>query len=311
MNTVQMHDQYGGTDFMVRVPKFRLSDVIDGASDKVHPAFIVGGKEVDAIFVSKYLNSLHSGRPYSLPYQQAATRISYADAIRACALKGKGWHLMSNAEWAAIALWCKKNGVLPHGNTQRGAYHADTDERGMLYNGGYCLTGSGPETWAHDHTADGIYDLCGNVWEWVSGLRIKDSVIQAIPDNDVALNMDQSAGSPLWQDMIEPASGKSIKFSCGDDLMFTTGEPEKDWNGTEWKDIYSDFETTEQMKALAMFGGEPEAAFFGDSTDGEWVACRGGGWNDGASAGVFALTLGDARSRVDATIGFRAAFCSL
>ena len=311
MNTVQMRDRNGGVDFMVRVPKFRLSDVLDGANDTVHPAFIVGGKEVDEIYISKYQNSIHNRLPYSLPFQKAATRISYPDAVRACALKGKGWHLMSNAEWAAIALWCLKNGTLPHGNTKQGAYHADHNERGMTYEDCYTLTGSGPATWAHDHTEDGIFDLCGNVWEWVSGLRIKDGVIQAIADNDVALNVDQSINSPSWQDMIEVSSGKSIKFSCGDGLKFTTGEIKHDWDGDAWENIKTDFEITEQMKALAMFPGEPKAGLYVDSTDGEWVACRGGDWDNAASAGVFALSLDSARSYVNTYIGFRAAFCPL
>ncbi len=310
-NTVLMRDQYGNTDVMVRIPKFKLSDVIDGASDTVHPAFIVGGKEVDEIYISKYQNSIHNRLPYSLPYQKAATQIRYTDAIRACALKGRGWHLMSNAEWAAIALWSRKNGTLPHGNTQQGVYHADTNERGMCYNDYFTLTGSGPATWAHDHTADGIFDLCGNVWEWVSGLRIRDGVIQTIADNDVALNVDQSINSTAWQDIIDPSSGKSVKFSCGDDLMLTTGEIVRDWDGTEWENVRTDFEITEQMKALALFPGEPNAGFYADSSDGEWIACRGGGWNCGASAGVFALGLFDARSYVGTYVGFRAAFCPL
>ena len=39
---------------------------------------------------------------------------------------------------------------------------------------------------------------------------------------------------------------------------------------------------------------------------------RGGNWNNGASAGTFALNLGDARSHVYDHAGFRAAFfCDL
>ena len=40
--------------------------------------------------------------------------------------------------------------------------------------------------WSHDGTPFGIWDLNGNVWEWVGELRIVDGEIQVIPDNDAA-----------------------------------------------------------------------------------------------------------------------------
>ena len=44
-NTV-LYDDMGLPSFMVRIPKFKISDVITGGSDAVHPAFIVDGVEV-------------------------------------------------------------------------------------------------------------------------------------------------------------------------------------------------------------------------------------------------------------------------
>lgn len=44
-NTVLLDDM-GMPSVMVRIPKFKISDVIDGGSSVTHPAFIVGGKEV-------------------------------------------------------------------------------------------------------------------------------------------------------------------------------------------------------------------------------------------------------------------------
>ncbi|GAC43587.1 ATPase, partial [Paenibacillus popilliae ATCC 14706] len=115
-------------DIMVRIPKFNLSDVIDGALDTPHPAFIVGGKEVPGIWVSKYQNIIVGSKAYSLPFQQPAVNVDYDQAREACESKGPGWHLISNAEWAAIALWAKKNGTLPRGNNNRGGDHSHDDE---------------------------------------------------------------------------------------------------------------------------------------------------------------------------------------
>jgi hypothetical protein len=112
--TVIWRDSEGGTDYMVRIKKFFLDEVIDGASHVPHPAFVVGGKEVDEICISKYANAVRGIKPYSLPYRQGPTiLLCFNKAIGLCERKGKGWHLMTNAEWAAIELWCLKAGTLP------------------------------------------------------------------------------------------------------------------------------------------------------------------------------------------------------
>jgi hypothetical protein len=53
--------------------------------------------------------------------------------------------------------------------------------------------------WSHDGTEDGIYDLAGSVWRWVSGLRVLDGEVQIIPDNDAALNPDMGVNDNAWQ----------------------------------------------------------------------------------------------------------------
>lgn len=40
--------------------------------------------------------------------------------------KGAGWHEISNAEWAAVALWCHKHGCEPKGNNNYGKDSSET-----------------------------------------------------------------------------------------------------------------------------------------------------------------------------------------
>ena len=42
----------------IYIKKFYLDDVIDGAAHIPHPAFIVEGKELDGIYISKFQNAL-------------------------------------------------------------------------------------------------------------------------------------------------------------------------------------------------------------------------------------------------------------
>lgn len=306
--TVVIYDDYGIPSIMRKISKVTNAELFGGAN-KTHPAFIIDGEEYDEIYISVYPNCVINGRPYSLPYMKPWTDLTNDEAAKACFSKGDGWHLMTAAEWGLVANICNRDGTYPHGNTKNGKYHADPSEEGATFDGGAgkTLTGSGPATWTHNHKPDGIHDLCGNVWEMIRGLRIINGKIEVAKDNNAALDIDLTEAGDDWQPLTAP-NGKQINFSVGDDFKFTTDEPEDGYNGTEWENVYSDFGFSDELKELALYPGEDNAYLYVDSTEGEYLPSRGGGWNSGAYAGVFCTYLSGGRTAAGNSFGFRSAY---
>ena len=309
-DVVAIYDNANLPSFMHRFRRKTNAELFDGGSNKVHPAFIIGGDIYDEIYISVYPNTMINGKPYSLPMAKPVTDITLDDFEKACFSKGEGWHPMTAQEWGLIANLCAKSGVFPHGNTKYGKYHADENEHGEKYDNNRTLTGSGPVTWTHDHTPTGVQDLCGNVWEWLRGMRVKDGILYQCKDNDAALpETDLSKDGKDWE-TIKDDNGCVIR--CGQDnngnLIFTTREDiEAEYAGDEWEDVNMEAQS-ETLKELAFYPGEKKAYCYADGTDGEYCLFRGGNWYNGANAGVFHSSLSNPRSNSNAYLGGRSAY---
>ena len=329
-------DDKGLPSVMVRIPKFKISDVVAGGSNSTHPAFIVNGLEVPEIYISKFQNVIHNGRAYSLPGEDPKTSINFDTARQACEAKGPGWHLMTNAEWAAIALWCRKNSLMPKGNNN---YGKDTSESTVVAIPTYydatniyrVATGTGPVTWSHNGEVTGIWDLNGNVWEWIGGYRTNNGEIQILPNNDAASSANsQAADSTKWKailqdgSLVAPGTANTLKWDytaapaagAAFRLNTTVAYPQADdtpygANSFAALTTASGVTVPEILKALALFPadtGDHGGDYIYMRNNGERLAIRGGSWIDGSRAGVFALNGSNPRSDVSANIGFRSAF---
>jgi len=238
-NNKVLFDQHGIPGVYVFIPKFNWDPTNGFASAVVHPAFIWDGVEHAGFWVSKYQNvgvNVSTGAikatqtahwavagyaAAALPYQDPAVYIDFNDAIDLCEEKNSAtmrtnkniFHVMTNAEWAAVALWCKqmwKDSILAHYCRGNNDYCRDIDVKGITglplnetltigssggsYGSPYYgrwRTGSGGVLSSHNLDPSGIFDLNGNIWEWIIGLQSPDAVngkdAYIIPNNEAAI----------------------------------------------------------------------------------------------------------------------------
>ena len=330
-NTV-LFDDLGMPSVMVPFPKLKMSDLIAGGSENIHPAFSVDGVEKSVIYVSKYQNIVLNERGYSLPMRDPRASLNFDQAVTYCRNKGKGWSLTPYSLWSAIALWCRKNGTMPRGNNNYGADHAYGHEKGVptYYESGKiarCATGSGPNTWNHNWMPDGIADLNGNVWEWCAGMRLMNGEIQIIPyANCMAADASMGASSTLWKaiaadgTLVEPGTAGTLKYNyVSGHIQLTSGDitPEDTWRGDTYQNMTLDSALTvpEIAKALLIYPDEPGGDYGGDghymNNSGERLPICGGSWGSASNAGVFDVYLGYPRSASGTGVGFRSAYCEL
>ncbi|TXF11945.1 hypothetical protein [Pelomicrobium methylotrophicum] len=217
----------GQPSFMRWIPKFNLEDLGADYGTGVHPAFIVDGVTKDGIWIGVYPGVIRNGELISVPGVVPSVSQPYTSFVTAARAAGPGFHVMTNAEWAAVALLTAKTGVQPRGNTSYGRAHnatwetatrADRGTPGTTSGDAKHVSGSGPVTWRHDGTPAGIADLVGNIWEFTPGVRLVDGEIQVLANNNAASAalFDDSAA---WQAisasngaLVAPGTAGTLKY---------------------------------------------------------------------------------------------------
>lgn len=326
-----IQDDVGLPSFMIAINQRTNAQLFEGGSQKTHSAFMVDDVEYKRFFISKFLNCVINGRAYSWPLMDPKAVINYDDSMAACNAKGNGWHLMSIPERAVIDHLIYKSGFVPRGNTQYGHSHTHTYEAGEQTadesdgNDGRKTTrtaaGSGPATWFHDGTRNGIADWVGNVWKWASGMRIVNGEIQIFVGNLAARQVSTAPESTYWKAilptgaLVNPGTAGTLKYTSDFKIATDTGEKKSNVYTENFGNLTAGTGITipEILYELhlAPKTGVTHSGAFWINNDGERLPVVGAGYYVTFHSGPSALHLTYPRSLVPPYIGFFSAFIEL
>ncbi len=308
----------------------------------IHPAFKISNSEKASLCFGKFQGVIHNNRLYSLPGEDPANSRDLDAFTTSCRNKGPGHHEITAAEWAFLALLAKRNGTQPWGNNDYGKDSRETDRIAIpKYVSGTEIrrvaTGTGPMKWSDDGTMAGIWDLNGNVSEWVIGVRLVYGELQVIPWNDAAdPETALGASSTAWKAINAQATDYDDLFIEPNGSGTTANSVKLDYISSHWAWISGTISSADDSSRYAAFASTtidasisdfaalylramalaPEPGdtdyegdrFYANNAAAERCANRGGNWNYGAFNGVFFVNFAYARSASGANLGGRPAF---
>jgi len=189
----------------------------------------------------------HSGAAGSVPGISRAglpiwDYVTFPQSMIACCNMGKGYHLTSAFERAALAFLSQKTATMPHGSNSNVDPPSDitfTNEIGLLDKHLHAeqptyhraLPGSGPNTWSHNHMGSGVFDLNGLVWEWMLMMMSTNGYARVPANLDVTYT-----GSPYGRGTISGSGTATPTLTCDGSTINWL----KQWTADEFNglDIY-------------------------------------------------------------------------
>ena len=352
-----IRDKDNRPNYMFYLPRFNWDPVNRFASTEVFPAFIVDGENINGVHISQYPNILinpadnsvlgdtnpsSSSEPYvagsahsyiaqSLPFYDPRVKIDWDAANKACVNMNKsgesGFHMLSNPEWAALAWYCHDNNIQPFGNNSYGRETSNPAIVGKMANGNNLggpspsriLGGSAGRMTSHNREVNGIFDLNGNIWEWVSGLKLIEGKIYVHGDLNTAPIAVGNSFNALEADWFD--TGYYVNYNAGTGVTSLSAvnrgdnmSPTPDYTSLQFNNLGGG--NASLMKLIVGLITAPGDGSYGSDitywrNHGMRFPFRGGNWDYAADAGVFALSVADGRASRGWNIGFRSAFVHL
>lgn len=327
---VVIFDEKGFPSIYYKMPVRTQNQVVKNGVNNVFESWIVDNAIISELYVAKYLaSSATDGStqyPVSLRGRDPWCNINFDNAVAACSRKGTGHALNTNANYMQLVLdELTNSGFQAHGNTNYCKYYYDGDEHAeasYIYNNqaGRSKTGTGPNTWSHDGTPYGVFDMVGDVWEWTGGLRtVTKGLINVLPNND-AMNSANSmaSSSDKWKYISDTGSyidgtdtSNALCYKVRPDgIELTTygSTGSSGYKDVDFKNIIENVVPNIAIRLGLYPINQSVQGHFWLNSDQEDLSLRGGDFTYTSDAGAFALSLGNARARSDFNIGFRSAF---
>ena len=262
---------------MVKIPKFYIryytpsSGTYSGKpcweiSDKaktgfhVHPAFVKNNAEIDYFLMGAYEASASGSKACSVANASPWVSITYDNARNACTARNTGsagsqqygWHMANVWERMAVSILCMIECGTP--NVQTAIANGNVSSSAAV------KTGTSGAVYR------GMYELWGNVWEWVDGFRGGNQTltIRVFDNTGTETYVDTGKGGQSvgqnWTTAVCTDSG--TKWNLADGLFAkTTGD-------TESASITGDYN-------------------YINSSLKDYCAYVGGDWDIGSKAGLF------------------------